>query len=395
MDREPTTASPLRDEELARLRAGFPILARTTYMNSNSMGAMHVDVRAGLQAYADEWEREGVEAWDTWPAVVDATADGIAALFGGLPGETTLNQNVAFFMAQVASCFDYRAGRPKVVVESLMFPNVLYVWERYASLGAELELVPSDDGATIALERMLGAIDERTAIVPLSHAVYVSGALHDVKAIVRRAHEVGALVLLDVYQTLGVVPFDARELGVDMVVGGCHKWMCGGPGTCFLWMDPAVRERLAPRLTGWMGHAEPFAFEPPPIRYAAGGWRFMGGTPSMPAYYVAQRATALLAAIGLERIAAHNRELCELVIARAQAAGLQIRSPLDPAARTGFIAVDFPGSQAASRALIAEHYKHDWRPGCGLRIGPHVYNTADEVHRFMDRVVELARAHRG
>lgn len=377
-----------------RHREDYPILATSVYMNSNSMGAMPRATRDALTEYLDTWEREGVEAWDRWPHVIDQTADGLAALFGGAPGCTALNQNVAFFQAAVASTIDFTSPRDrhrnKVVSEALMFPNVLYVWERFASLGARLHLVPSDDGMNVPTERILDAIDETTAIVTISHAVYVSGALLDVAAICRRAHEVGARVMVDVYQTLGVVPFDAREWDADFVVGGSHKWMCGGPGTAFLYARPDVLPTLAPRTTGWMAHAQPFAFEPAPIRYAEGPWRLMGGTPSVPAYYAARAAQQNIAEVGIARIRAHNLALSRIVIERAQAAGLTVHSPLEDERRTGFVAVDFPGSRDASRRLVEERFKHDWRPGCGLRIGPHFYNDEDEVHRFMDRVVQLA-----
>jgi kynureninase len=376
--------------QLARYREDYPILATSVYMNSNSMGAMPRAAREALGEFLDAWERDGVEAWERWPTVIDETADGIARFFGGAPGHTALNQNVAFFQAAVASTIDWSGPRNKVVSESLMFPNVLYVWERFVSLGARLHLVPSDDGMLVPTERILDAIDEETAIVSISHAVYVSGALLDVAAICRRAHEVGAKVMVDVYQTLGVVPFDVNAWDADFVVGGSHKWMCGGPGTAFLYARPDVLPTLEPRTTGWMAHAEPFSFEPAPIRYASGAWRLMGGTPSVPAYYVARAAQANLREVGLEKIRAHNLALSQIVIERAQAAGLTIHSPLADQARTGFVAVDFPGSEEVSRRLIEERYKHDWRPGCGLRIGPHFYNTDEEVHRFMDRVVALA-----
>ena len=375
-------------------REDYPILATSVYMNSNSMGAMPRAARESLGDYLDTWEREGVEAWERWFRVIDETADGIARFFGGAPGHTALNQNVAFFQAAIASTIDFSgprdSSRNKVVTEALMFPNVIYVWERFGSLGARLCLVPSDDGMNVPTERILDAIDEQTAIVSISHAVYVSGALLDVTAICRRAHEVGALVMVDVYQTLGVVPFDVNEWGADFVVGGSHKWMCGGPGTAFLYASPEVLPTLRPRTTGWMAHADPFAFEPAPIRYADGPWRLMGGTPSVPAYYVARAAQKNLAELGLAKIRAHNLALSRIVIERAQAAGLTVHSPLADHERTGFVAVDFPGSREVSRRLIEERYKHDWRPGCGLRIGPHFYNTEDEVHRFMDRVVALA-----
>jgi kynureninase len=379
------------DPELARWRDEYPILARTCYLNSNSMGPMHRGAPAALAEYAAVWERDGVEAWDTWTRVVDETADSVARLFGGAPGHTALNQNVAAFQAAIASTIDFSGPRNKVVIEALQFPNVIYVWERMRELGAELVLVPSDDGMTVPTERMLEAIDERTAIVPCSHAVYVSGALQDIGAICRRAREVGALTLVDVYQTVGAVPIDVDAWGVDMVTGGSHKWLCGGPGTAFLYARPGLRDTLRPRATGWFAHADPFAFEPAPMRYADTAWRMMAGTPSVPAYYVARAAYEPLHAVGIDRIRRHNVALCQRIIDRAQAAGLSIHSPLDPDQRTGFVAVDFPDSERASGQLIAEGYKHDWRPNCGLRLGPHFFNTEDDVERFMDRVVALAR----
>jgi kynureninase len=386
-----TAPTPAVDPELARWRAQYPILADTVYMNSNSMGAMPASARGALAEFAEAWQREGVEAWETWTQVIDETADSAARIFGGDPGHTTLNQNVAFFEAAVASSLDFSKGRNKVVMEALQFPNVVYVWERFRELGAELVLVPSDDGISVPLERMLDAIDERTAIVPVSHGIYVSGALQDITAICRRAHDVGALTMVDVYQTLGTVPIDVHAWDADMIVGGSHKWLCGGPGTAFLWVRPGLEQQLRPRTTGWMAHAEPFAFEPAPIRYAANPWRLMGGTPSVPAYYVAKAAYEPLHEIGVPRIRAHNLALCQIVIDRALAAGLTVHSPLDGAWRTGFVAVDFPGSQAVSHKLVSERYKHDWRPNCGLRIGPHFYSTEEEVHRMMDRVVALAQ----
>lgn len=383
---------PAVDPSLARYRADYPILADTTYMNSNSMGAMPRQAKEALATYADDWAREGVEVWGEWVKVVDEVSDAAARFIGAPAGQTTLNQNVAFFQAQIASCLDFSGARNKVVMEALQFPNVIYVWERHQELGGRLELVPSDDGMTVPTERILEAIDEETLIVPISHGIYVSGALQDVKAICDRAHEVGALVMVDAYQTVGVVPIDVAEWGADIVVSGSHKWLCGGPGTAFMWMKPEVRERLHPRITGWMGHARPFSFEPAPIAYAENNWRFMGGTPSIPAYYVARAAYKNLLEVGVPQIRAHNLALSRIIIDRAQAAGLTVHSPLDDSLRSGFVAVDFPTSEGACAQLIAENYKLDWRPKCGLRLGPHFYTTEAEVERMMARIVELAAA---
>lgn len=385
--------TPIRPElqpELARYRSDYPILAHSVYMNSNSMGAMPRQAADALQKYTDDWAGEGVEVWPHWLDVMRDTADSAARFLNAPPGQTILNQNVAYFQAAIASCLEYSKAKNRVVVEALQFPNVLYVWDRFTDLGAELALVPSDDGMTIPTERMLEAIDERTAIVPLSHGIYVSGALQDITAITRRAHEVGALVMVDVYQTAGAVPIDVAEWDADIVVGGSHKWLCGGPGTAFMWMKPEVRERLRPRLVGWMGHQDPFAFEAPPIRFADDHRHFLAGTPSIPAYYVARAAYENLHEIGVPRIRAHNLALCQRIIDRAQAAGLVVHSPLDHERRTGFVAVDFAGSEEASKRLIDERYKLDWRPNCGLRLGPHFYNTEAEVESMMDRIVALA-----
>jgi kynureninase len=380
---------PRIDPELSRYREDYPILATSTYMNSNSMGAMHRGSADALREYTELWAREGVEAWDHWPDVIAETADLVARFFNGGTGNTTLGENVATFQARIASALDYR-DRPKVVIEELMFPNVIYVWERFRRLGVELEFCPSDDGMSISTERMLAAIDERTALVSISHAVYVSGALLDVKAICERARQVGALVMCDVYQTAGIVPIDVQAWDLDILVGGSHKWLCGGPGTCFMWVRPELRERLQPMTVGWMAHAEPFAMKPAPIELAHDPWRFVSGTPSIPAYYVARNAYRNLLEIGVDRIRSHNLALCRIIIDRAQAAGLTIHSPLEDSQRTGFVAVDFEGSKAASEVLIEERYKLDWRPNCGLRIGPHFYSTEEEVERMMTRVVELA-----
>jgi kynureninase len=381
--------TPKLHPELERYREDYPILATSTYMNSNSMGAMHRGTHEALAAYTQLWAEEGVEAWDHWPAFIDEVADTAARFFNGGSGNTTLGENVATFQARIASALDY-AERPKVVIEELMFPNVIYVWERFKRLGLELELVPSDDGMHISTERMLEAIDERTSIVSISHAVYVSGALLDVPAICARAHEVGALVMLDVYQTAGSVPLDVEALGVDILVGGSHKWLCAGPGTCFLWVKPELRARLQPMTTGWMAHQSPFAMAPAPIELAQNNWRFVAGTPSVPAYYVARKAYENLLEVGVETIREHNLALCRIIIERAQAAGLKVHSPLEDERRAGFVVVDFEGSEAASKVLIEERYKLDWRPAGGLRLGPHFYSTEAEVERMMSRIVELA-----
>lgn len=375
---------------LTDYRRLFPILERTTYLNSNSMGAMPAAAEAALCEYARQWATEGVEAWEQWLPMMNEVADRVGRFFNAEPGTVMLNQNVSYFEACVASCMEFTPKRNRVVLAGLEFPTVLYVWERFRKYGAELTVVPSDDGLDIPTQRILDAIDERTVIVPISHSYYISSALVDLAAICRKAHSVGAFVLADLYQTAGVMPIDVREWNVDFAVGGSHKWLCGGPGTCYLYVRPDLHARFEPRVTGWFGHAAPFAFEPPPIRYADGAWRFMGGTPAIPAYFTANAAYKILEEVGIERIWAHNRMLTTRLIESAMAAGLSVHTPIEPQRRAGFVAIDFPGADQALRTLVAEGYKLDYRPNCGLRVGPHFYNTTDEIDRFVARVQKLA-----
>ena len=379
-----------RMNPLYAYRPLFPILARTTYLNSNSMGAMPAAAKDALCRYADLWAAEGGEAWEQWLPLVTETANLAGRFFNAGPGEVILHQNVSYSQACVATCLEFTPQRNKVVLASLDFPSVLYVWERFRRYGAHIQVVESPDGMDVPLEAILDAIDERTVIVPISHSYYVSSALVDIPAIVRKARSVGALVLVDAYQTLGVVPVDVKEWDVDFLCGGSHKWLCGGPGTCFLYVKPGLRERLEPRVTGWFGHAEPFSFEPPPIRYADGAWRFMGGTPSIPAYYAAREAYRILHEVGVARMHAQNRSLTRRLIDGAIERGLSVHTPREDHRRAGFVAIDFPGAQRALRILLSEGYKLDYRPNCGLRVGPHFYNTEAEIDAFLDRVGRIA-----
>lgn len=248
-----------------RLRDRFPTLATATYLVSHSMGAPPVGAREALAAYWEAWAHDGPEAWHAWYPALTEIADGIGRIVGAPPDTVSLVPNVSLAIAAIASSLNYTTDRREIVVESLQFPSVTYVLDAWQRHGARVVVVPSDDGRGVPTERLLAAITERTAMVVLSHAAYQSGATIDAAAIAARARETGALFVLDAYQTTGIVPIDAVALGVDCIVGGSHKWLCGGPGCGFVFVRPGVREQLMPAVTGWMGHAEPFAFEPAPI----------------------------------------------------------------------------------------------------------------------------------
>src|SRR5713101_6476408 len=274
-------------DELLAYRQEFPILQRTTYMISHSLGAMPRKVYERLREYADMWATRGIRAWEEgWWEMPVTTGDKIAHILGAEPGSVVMQQNVSICQSIVLSCFDLRQKRNKIVYEALNFPSVMYVYAAHAqAAGARVVEVPSDDGITIDTERLLAAIDEETLLVPISHVLFKSAYIQDAQAVIDKAHAVGAYVVLDVYQSAGTVPFNVKTLDADFVVGGSVKWLCGGPGAGYLYVHPALRNTLAPQVTGWMAHRSPFAFEPGAIVYAADIHRFLHGSPAIPALY--------------------------------------------------------------------------------------------------------------
>jgi len=246
----------------------------------------------------------------------------------------------------------------------------------------------------VPVERLVDAIDERTLLVPVSHVLFKSAYVQDVPAIVEKAHRVGAHVVLDVYQSAGVMPLDVTALGVDFAVGGCLKWLCGGPGNGFLYVRPDLAH-LKPKLTGWMAHAEPFAFEPPPLRYADGPYRFLNGTPQVPCLYAAVEGLRIVREVGVERIRRHSEQLTERLLRRIDEAGFRSLTPRDVARRGGTVAVDPPDARDVAHRLLERDFLIDYRPGAGIRVSPHFYNTEDECDEVVAEIASLAAGRPG
>lgn len=375
-------------EDLLELRAEFPILARTTYLINNSLGAMPRAVQSEVTAFATAWETRGVRAWhEGWWEMAAETGDLLAPLLGVGTGQISMHQNVSVAAAVFFSCFDYPAGRNRIVYTELNFPNVMYLAEGERRKGAEIVTVPSEDGLGVATERLLAAIDERTRLVPISHTLFRSAFVQDAAAIARRCREVGAVLLLDVYQSAGAIPLELAAWGVDAAVGGSVKWLCGGPGAGYLWVRPELAETLTPSFTGWQADEEPFAFRPGPIRPAAPPWRFLTGTPNIPALYSCRPGYRLVAGVGAGRIRERSLALTSRLIEAAEAAGFEVRTPRDPQRRGGTVSVWHPEAERLCRELLAREILCDYRPGAGIRLSPHFYNTEQEC----DFVVETLR----
>jgi kynureninase len=377
----------------ARARKHFAGLERNTWLVSHSMGAPPKAAADALATYYAEWADGGPDgAWPGWLDRICTIGDGIGAIIGAPRGSVSLAPNVSLLQSAIASSRDPRSARNEIVYEALQFPSLAYVWTAWERAGAKAVRVPTDDGRTIPTDRICAAITERTALVVLSHAYYQSAVLIDLPPIVARAHEMGALVVLDAYQTTGIVPYDVVELDLDLVVGGSHKWLCGGPGCGWIYVKPALAPRFRPMTTGWFAHRDPFAFEPPPIEYARNQLRWASGTPTIPGYVVAQAGHDIIREIGVPAIREHNARLTRQLTDAALERGWPVSTPLDPALRTGWIGIDVPEAARIQEALRERRIFVDHRPGCGLRVSAHAYTTDEEIERFvtaMDALVKL------
>jgi kynureninase len=379
-------------DPLLELRAEFPILERTTYLVSNSLGAMPRAVPDRLAEYADRWATLGVRAWAKgWWEMPVRVGDEIAPLVGANPGEIAMLPNVTIAQTSVLSSLDYSGGRDTIVMTDLDFPSVRYVYDELATrLGARIVVVPSDDGIGVEAQRVIDAIDERTRLVAISHVLFRSAFVMDVEPIIRRAREVGALVSLDAFHAVGVMPVDVKALGVDFLSGGVLKWLCGGPGGAFLYASPETTDRLSPAFTGWMAHERPFAFERE-MDYASHAWRWLNGTPPIPALYAAIEGPRLVRRAGIDRIREKSVRQTSRLIELAGARGYRVTAPRDSARRGGTVAFDVPHSYGVAQALLANDVIVDYRPNAGIRLAPHFYTSDDELTRAVEMIDDILR----
>jgi len=377
-------------DPLLRWRDEFPILGRTNYLVSNSLGAMPASARASMARYADLWDERGVRAWaDEWWNLQFDVASDIAALLG-VPGDSvSMHQNVAIASQAILSCFEFKGPRNKIVYTDMNFPSVMYLYESMADRGAEIVRVPTTDGVTIELQRLLDAIDERTLLVPISHVLFRSAFIQDAKAIVEKARSVGAFVILDVFQSVGILPLHLQQWGVHAAVGGALKYCCGGPGNAFLYVDPEERGRLVPHFTGWSAHVNPFAFSAEGQVYREDGGRFLNGTPNVPALYAGREGVRIIKEIGLEAIRAKSVRMTKLLIDEAARHGLRCNTPSDPEQRGGHVPVDVPHGYEVCQVLLSEDVVVDYRPQAGIRMAPHFYNTDEEVVSAIQRMADV------
>jgi kynureninase len=379
-------------DDLLRYRSEFPILERTTYLISNSLGAMPHGVYDAMHDYAETWATRGVRAWEErWWMLAAHVGNEIGALMNAPNASVSTHQNVTTCQAVIASCFDFSGKRNKVVYTDMNFPSIMYFWEAQQVRGARVHMVKTDDGITVPTQRLLDAIDEHTLLVPVSHVIFRSAFINDAKAIVEKAHRVGALVVLDTFQSLGTVPVDVQALNVDFACGGVLKWLCGGPGVAYLYVRPDLGKKLVPSLTGWIAHENPFAFEIGANRYAEPPYRFMNGTPHIPALEACRPGLKIISEVGVSRIREKSKQQTARLIDLADQHGWQVNTPRNADQRGGTVSIDMPDSYDVCRELLKRDILVDYRPKAGVRMSPHFYNTDDELETAIAAVEDILK----
>jgi kynureninase len=366
--------------DLLVYRSQFPILETCTYLINHSLAAMPARAEDNLREYARMWRERGIRAWgEGWWEMPVTVGDQIGRIIGAPPGSTVMHQNVTVAEMVVLSCFQSSGERNRIVYEEANFPSVRYLYQAQP----DLEVHAVEDAQAI-----VDAIDERTLLVPISHVLFKNAEIQEIEPIIRRAHECGAHVVLDCYQSAGVVPVDVTKLNVDFATGGSVKWLCGGPGAGWLYVRPDLAERLEPTFVGWQGHARPFAFEPE-LEYADGARRFLTGTPNVPALYAATAGYDVIEEVGVERIRARSLELTQLLIDLLDERGLEVASPREAERRGGTVLVGTPDHAAVHKELTEREIICDFRPEAGVRLGPHFFNTEEELRHTVEQLAEI------
>ena len=362
-------------------------------MISNSLGAMPRRTARDLAEYADTWATRGVRGWeDRWWEMPIEVGNKIAQIIGAPAGSVSMHENVTTAHMVALSCLRPSSTRRRIVCAAMDFPSMLYLYRAQQALGYEVTVVPAEKDLTVRTDRFLEAIDDTAAVVAFSHVLFRTSYIMDAAAIALRARDVGASVILDTYQSAGIVPVDVTALGVDFAVGGCLKWLCGGPGNAFLYTRPDRRPRLQPAFTGWLSHRDPFAFDIEALDTSAvraDAMGMMNGTPSIPAYYAALAGLDIINEVGVDRIRAKSTELTGRLLARVDDYGFTSAASRDPQRLAGTVAVSVPDALQVARTLKAREFLVDYRPPVGVRLSPHFYNTAEEIDRVMAEMASI------
>ena len=362
-------------------------------MISNSLGAMPRSTARSLAEYAETWATRGVRAWeDRWWEMALEVGNRVAAVIGAAPGTVSMHDNVTIAQMVALSCLRPAGRRRKIVCSAADFPSMVYLYRAQQDLGFELQVVSSGGDLNVTEDRLADAVDEETLAVAFSHVLFRTSFIVDPRPIIEKARRVGAVTILDAYQSAGIVPLDVAELGVDFATGGCLKWLCGGPGNGFLYTRPALLPTLSPRFTGWMAMANPFAFDIDDTDLRDDAMRMMNGTPAIPAYYAAIPGLDVIREVGVDRIRDKSKRMTARLLALVDDRGWPTVTSRDPERVAGTVAIDIPDALPASRLLKSREILVDYRPRVGIRVSPHFYNTEAELDHLVTELASIVAA---
>lgn len=382
------------EKDLSSIREEFPVLKECTYLISNSLGAVPKETCVELSKYYLMWAQEGVSAWEKrWWDLSREVGDQVSQIIGAGNDEVTMMTHATqcHWMALSTRFMNSDKERKKIVMTDQDFPSILYAVSRISEfMDWEVDLVRSEGEVGVPVEKILERIDEKTLIVATSHVYFKSAYIQDIPPIVGKAHEMGALTLIDGYHAPGVIPVNVKEMGVDFYVGGCLKWLCGGPGNAFLYVRPSLASSLQPYLTGWVAHEEPFSFRLS-MDPTKGAYRFMSGTPPIPSLYTALPGLQIIGKIGIPQIRRKSLRQTRIIVESAKERGFQVYSPEEGSLRGGAVSLSLPNTFQVYQGLEKRGIKVDFRPGKDnapdvLRIGPHFYTTDEEIHHLFKEI---------
>jgi kynureninase len=371
---------------MLQARTEFPVLNECVYLNSNSAGAVPREVHNVLMAYSNTLFHWRDTVWEQWWYELHEYADQLAQFIGAPKGSVFTDTNLSTLLGRVGTCFNYRSPRTRVITSDLEFPTVSFLWQNFRHYGAEMIIIPSQDGCSIDEEAICAAIDERTQLVCLAHATFATGALTNIRRIAQYAHQMGALMIVDAYQSLGTVPIDVNELDADFLLGGAHKWLCGSYESAFLYVRPELLSSLTPSATGWIASANPLSFSSA-TEYASTARRFASGTPAVLPSLISRVGLEIIQKIGMPAIRQVSLQRTQRIIQWAEHKGLKVLTPTTPAHRAGIVSLRFPQDAEVANKLNERGFVCSYRNA--IRIAPHFYNTDQEIELFLDALGEI------
>lgn len=371
---------PVQDNGVAAFRKQFPIFDQKVYLSSCSQGALSKPVEAAIQEFLESWQAHG-NPWEIWVARMEDLRVEFARLINAEPAEVAVTFSVSTALNSLASALSYKE-RPRVVTSDFDFPTVGHVWLAQQRRGAQVAFARAN-GTRLPLTAFEEVVDDRTALVSTTHVCYKNGFKNNVGALAELAHERGAYLLIDAYQSMGTQPMDVKALDLDILVTGALKYLLGSPGVAFMYMRKQLIDRFEPSDSGWFGQENVFAYDVHHLRYAASARRFETGSPPVPNVYASLAALRLLAGVGLDTIQDHVQALAGRFIDGARRRELALLTPQEPADRGPLVMVRSTDAPKLVEALARDGILCSTRDRA-LRVSLHYYNTAQDVDAVLD-----------